>query len=241
MHIPYAARKGDLGSGHDNFRPSVSIEGSGDVFINGKPAMRKGDGYAAHPHNRKLAQGSSTVNINGRRAGRVGDDIDCGGNHLKGSPDVIIGDDSYGSGRGEGKPKFRFLLSQYPGDETFAYRNEKYKLYHNGGLVKEGKSGKDGIIEYEVDELKGDFKVEAVGTVWNMTVQAFSPAETHQGFQQRLAALGYNNHSEKVIQPEIQAQEPISGDVGHFQAVNGETVESDVSGLVKKLIKAVFP
>ena len=46
--MPKATRKGDIGSSHGCFPPSPAIEGSGDVFINGKPAVRVGDAYAAH-------------------------------------------------------------------------------------------------------------------------------------------------------------------------------------------------
>ena len=37
--MPSAARKGDIGSAHGCFPSSPAIEGSGGVFINGKPAM----------------------------------------------------------------------------------------------------------------------------------------------------------------------------------------------------------
>ncbi len=86
-----AARKGDLGSEHDGFPASKAIEGSPDIEINGKPAVRVGDAFEAHPHERHLKEGSSSVWFNGRKAGRVGDAIDCGGTVEDGSPDVSIG------------------------------------------------------------------------------------------------------------------------------------------------------
>jgi uncharacterized Zn-binding protein involved in type VI secretion len=76
----------------------VAVEGSPDVYINGRNALRKGDHFAAHGcpvcpapvHGRALADGSPDVYINGRKAGRVGDPIDCGGKVITGSGDVYI-------------------------------------------------------------------------------------------------------------------------------------------------------
>ena len=96
--MPKAGRQGDIGSDHDGFPPTPATAGSGDVAINGKPALRQGDPFAAHakpkhpPHGRSLAGGSGTVFINGKPAGRVGDGISCGGNVSTGSGDVFIGD-----------------------------------------------------------------------------------------------------------------------------------------------------
>jgi len=103
--MPPAHRKGDIGSGHGcHFPPSPATGGSPDVFINGLPAMRVGDSYAAHacaaghagPHGRALSSGSASVFINGLPAGRIGDSIDCGGSAATGSPDVFIGDEGPG-------------------------------------------------------------------------------------------------------------------------------------------------
>ena len=87
-----AARKGDLGSEHDGFPASKAIEGSPDIEIDGKPAVRVGDAFEAHPHARHLKEGSSSVLFNGKKAGRIGDAIDCGGKVQEGSPGVTIGD-----------------------------------------------------------------------------------------------------------------------------------------------------
>lgn len=101
--MPKAARLGDVGSGHGCFPPSNAVAGSPDVSINGQPAVRSTDDYAAHgcgvcsPHGRKLAKGSSTVSVNGLDAGRIGDPIDCGGAAATGSPNVFIGDVGLGS------------------------------------------------------------------------------------------------------------------------------------------------
>lgn len=94
-----AARLGDIGSGHGcHFPPSPAVEGSPNVFINNRPAVRQGDAYAAHAcpkhgggHGRALASGSPTVFFNNMQAGRIGDPIDCGGSDITGSPNVFIG------------------------------------------------------------------------------------------------------------------------------------------------------
>lgn len=70
---------------------AYEIEGSPDIEINGKAAVRVGDAFEEHPHERRLKEGSSSVWFNGKKAGRVGDVIDCGGHVEQGSPDVEIG------------------------------------------------------------------------------------------------------------------------------------------------------
>jgi len=77
-----------------------AIEGSPNVFINGKPAMRAGDSYApgfcpvclTSVPSRKLEKGSSSVFINGVPAGRIGDALSGGGVVIGGSSNVFIGD-----------------------------------------------------------------------------------------------------------------------------------------------------
>ncbi|MCM2450522.1 PAAR domain-containing protein [Agrobacterium vitis] len=99
--MPAIPRLGDIGSGHAcHFPPTPSIEASGNVFINGRGAVRVGDAYGAHAcsscpepsHGRALAAGSPTVFINGQPAGRIGDAIDCGGTAAEGSGDVFLDD-----------------------------------------------------------------------------------------------------------------------------------------------------
>ncbi|MBQ0756425.1 MAG: type VI secretion system PAAR protein [Amphritea sp.] len=95
--MPKAARLGDIGSGHGCFPPSPIVVGSGDVLIDGIPAVRVGDALAPHgcskcpPHGRAIAAGSSSVMINGRPAARVGDSISCGGSVAAGSGTISIG------------------------------------------------------------------------------------------------------------------------------------------------------
>jgi uncharacterized Zn-binding protein involved in type VI secretion len=96
--MPFASRRGDLCTGHDDCAGRPASQGSVDVQLNDKPALRAADalvphGSAAHArHASKVAQGSSSVTINDRPAARVGDPVDCGGALQTGSPDVLIGD-----------------------------------------------------------------------------------------------------------------------------------------------------
>ncbi|MBR0075753.1 MAG: PAAR domain-containing protein [Synergistaceae bacterium] len=99
--MPPAARLNDICTGHACWPPRVNIEGSPNVFVNGRPLHRQGDGWEVHccthpgvPHGchaSVLASGSSTVFVNGRQAGRVGDPVACGGTVAAGSANVFIG------------------------------------------------------------------------------------------------------------------------------------------------------
>jgi len=73
-----ALRLGDIGSGHDcHYPPTVAIEGSSNVFINDRPAVRVGHAYAPHgcpecdisAHPRKLKEGAPSVFINDNESG----------------------------------------------------------------------------------------------------------------------------------------------------------------------------
>ncbi|QDH17193.1 PAAR domain-containing protein [Swingsia samuiensis] len=71
------------------------VEGSSNVFINGKPAAfvtkKVVCSKIGHPSGDMVAEGASTVFINGQPAGRVGDQVVCGGKIMAGSSNVIIG------------------------------------------------------------------------------------------------------------------------------------------------------
>ena len=92
-----ATRLGDQDSGHDDCPPRNLISASGNVFINGKGAGRRGDEYPAHeclvhiPHTGYIASGSNAVYINRKGAARIGDAVSCGGAVAEGSPNVYIG------------------------------------------------------------------------------------------------------------------------------------------------------
>jgi uncharacterized Zn-binding protein involved in type VI secretion len=75
-----------------------AIVGSPDVFVNNRPALRKGDqgihAVCCGPNTWEAVAGSATVQINGQPAHRMGDqDKHCGGmgTLIEGSPDVIVG------------------------------------------------------------------------------------------------------------------------------------------------------
>ena len=99
--MPAATRKGDSCSGHECFPPRSSTSGSPNVFVNGKPWHRQGDGWEVHTcthpkvphgsHGSSLASGSSSVFVNGMQAGRVGDPVACGSSVASGSDNVFAG------------------------------------------------------------------------------------------------------------------------------------------------------
>ena len=75
-----------------------AIQGSADVMVNGRPAVRVGDkgihAACCGPNMWTAQAGSGTVFINGAKAHRKDDaDTHCGGNGkmIEGSDDVIVG------------------------------------------------------------------------------------------------------------------------------------------------------
>ena len=189
--MPKAARLNDRGR-HDK-DDLTAQQGSPDVSINGQPAVRVGDMY--QPENHPASQGSATVSINGKAAVRIGDCIAGHAAASSGSPNVIIGDSSYGSAEDGKRPVYSILLSQVPGsaDPAFVYRNYPYRLYHDGLLVQEGMTDKNGRIFYEYEPpLKGKLRVEkGNGDELTHEITPFASAKTRQGTIQRLGALGY--------------------------------------------------
>lgn len=95
--MPQATRLNDNCTGHDACPPRPLIEGSPNVFTNGRNQGRVGDSYTLHgciehpPHGGVIASGSKTVFVNGKQAGRIGDPVSCGSSVAEGSPNVIIG------------------------------------------------------------------------------------------------------------------------------------------------------
>lgn len=90
-----AARQGDICTGHvPGFPPRPNLQGSSDVFVNGRPAHRQGDAWAVHCskvcHPSQLAAGSSSVFANGKPQGRVQDPVACGSRVATGSADVFL-------------------------------------------------------------------------------------------------------------------------------------------------------
>lgn len=189
--MPKAARKGDRAR-HGNSE-LTAVQGSPNVFINGQPAVRKGDVYQSEAH--PASQGSATVNINGKPAVRVGDSVAGHATASSGSNNVFIGDSSYGAAEAGKRPVYEILLSQVPGsaEPMHVYDNYPYKLYHNSRLVQEGITDAKGIISYEYEPpLKGSFRIEmASGDNFELTLTPFAPADTRQGILQRMKAIGY--------------------------------------------------
>ena len=78
-------------------RSGTNTSGSGNVFINGKAAHRKGDSGSCNcPHGGNFAStsGSSTVFVNGKALTRTGDETVCqgcgkSGSHTSGSSNVF--------------------------------------------------------------------------------------------------------------------------------------------------------
>jgi uncharacterized Zn-binding protein involved in type VI secretion len=231
--MPKAARKGDKGR-HDK-EDLTAVQGSPNVFINGQPAVRVGDVYQSEAH--PASSGSATVNINGKPAVRVGDMLAGHAVASTGSPNVFIGDSSYGAAKGNARPVYEILLSQVPGsaDPAHVYDNYPYKLYHNGRLVQQGRTDGQGIIAYEYEPpLKGTMRVEmASGDSFDVELQGFAPSETRRGIIQRMKALGYFH-----LDPEETDQ-----DTALVEA-NVISLEKQVSGVTDGLanfIKAKMP
>ena len=99
--MPAVTRKGDTCTGHDCFPPRSSTEGSPNVYCNGIPVHRQGDGWDVHTcthpkvphgsHGSSLASGSRTVYVNGKQIGRIGDPVACSSSVASGSPNVFAG------------------------------------------------------------------------------------------------------------------------------------------------------
>ena len=96
--MPAVARLGDTCTGHGCWPPRPCTGASPNVNINGIPAHRQGDAWAAHTcpsipetHASSLASGSGSVFVNGKPLGRVGDPVACGSSVAAGSPNVFVG------------------------------------------------------------------------------------------------------------------------------------------------------
>ena len=104
--MPAAARKGGTdsvksphGSGYECRSPLTigTAAGSGNVFVNGVGAVRKGDAVQTHDkpgcggHAPGLSSASGSVFVNGKGFGRKGDSYGCGAKITSGSGNVIVG------------------------------------------------------------------------------------------------------------------------------------------------------
>lgn len=93
-----AARLSDVCTGHGCFPTRPNVQGSPNVYINGRPAHRQGDQWASHCcpnqgcHPSVLAMGSPTVYTNGKQQGRINDPVACGSKVMTGSSNVFVGE-----------------------------------------------------------------------------------------------------------------------------------------------------
>ena len=94
--MPAVARQGDSNVPHCSGHNVQSA--SGDVFVNGRGAARKGDSCTTHlvkrgkkckPHSATISGGSGSVYVNGRPIARVGDGYSGCTSIAQGSGDVF--------------------------------------------------------------------------------------------------------------------------------------------------------
>lgn len=92
--MPAAVRKGDVCTGHQCYPSRPNVAGSPNVFVNGIPSHRQGDGWSVHCciycHGGNAASGSPNVFVNGRPKCRIGDAVSCGSRMASGSPNVFV-------------------------------------------------------------------------------------------------------------------------------------------------------
>lgn len=93
---PSAALIGSKTKGKDKANPTMIVNGSSNVFVNGVAAAMIGSAIVPHKRGKRVhggvvSQGSSSVFINGLAAARIGDPISCGDEIADGSSDVFIG------------------------------------------------------------------------------------------------------------------------------------------------------
>jgi uncharacterized Zn-binding protein involved in type VI secretion len=93
-------RLGDMCNQHGDYPQSPCVEGSYNVFINGRSVHRQGDKWSSHastdpyklPHfSQFLLKGSDSVFVNGKAIARTGDLISCGAIAEEGSDNVFAG------------------------------------------------------------------------------------------------------------------------------------------------------
>lgn len=89
------SRKFDMTMGHYCFPPQKILQGSEDVFVEGKQAHRVGDRIQTHCcdncHPSFASQGSPTVYVNGKAVMRITDRANCGSVIMTGATTVRAG------------------------------------------------------------------------------------------------------------------------------------------------------
>ena len=192
-----AARKGDKCSGHGSALPRPNDQGSPNVFINGKPAHRKGDHWMQHSgHDSRLATGSPVVFVNGKPQGRVGDTmIACASRVAQGSPDVFVGDSgtsgpaTIGSGVGSAtvdyNDPYRFN-GQYSGSGTVeseggvdgAAPGSAAKEFPDSGPLDASDADIDWLTTCMIDEAGGESTADAWAAVAQVIANRLSSGQS---------------------------------------------------------------
>lgn len=89
--MPSVILTGDIGTGHDNHKPTKVISGSRTVRADNKSIARLGDALEPHGnHSRNIVSSSASVFVDGKPAARSGDRVNCGG-VLTGKSTVKVG------------------------------------------------------------------------------------------------------------------------------------------------------
>lgn len=93
-------RVGDFCTGHQCWTPRPCVQGSDNIFMDGKRVHRGGDRWAVHCrpcrkrrhcHAGVLKNASVNVFANGRKLGRTGDPVSCGSRCARGSSSGFCG------------------------------------------------------------------------------------------------------------------------------------------------------
>lgn len=167
------------GCAHSCIGPA--IEGSPDVNVNGRPALRVGDpgvhSACCGPNTWNAAVGAPHVFINGKAAHRLGDKTThCGGQGklVEGSGDVFVGDSGGGGGVSErpqpksGKHEIWVVLKSELTQRPLA--DVDYDVLDAGGAaVASGTTGEDGVVRHDVPP--GSYRVvvkqeDPTGDLW---------------------------------------------------------------------------
>ena len=144
-------------SSHARNHPATgpAIAGSRDVFVNRLPAIRVSDpgihASCCGQNTWNAKTGSRSVLINGRSAHRLGDLVKhCGGigQTIEGSPNVIVGDNSYAYGQDSAIASKRNhkLTAQIVFEDDVPLSREPYEIVADGVVVRRGQLDKDGWL-----------------------------------------------------------------------------------------------
>ena len=162
-HVPSDSH-GSVCCAHSCIGPATS--GSGDVLINGRPALRIDD-QGVHSSccggNTWVAvAGAPAVLINDRKAHRLNDATQhCGGagKLVEGSPDVIIGDGG-GGAQQLGRYDQAFYLKYDDTGEPVA--NRRFRIIREDGSVIEGTTDDQGRTQTVESQQSERVRIEVI-------------------------------------------------------------------------------